>query len=213
MFAEGVIKSYNAARGFGFIAIEGNAKDLFFHIKDFPNKNIDPKVGEKLKFRIVDDQGKLKAENIVRLDVKIESANRTSENKTYHAQGINTKSHSSQRNSAKGRNAQHHYSKQPQSSSGFGSTVIGLIVIVGLIYMIYGKIQRAQLADQAPEPTYVQQIATPVESNSKSYQCDGRTHCSQMNSREEARWFVRNCPGTKMDGNNDGEPCESDSRW
>jgi len=34
-----------------------------------------------------------------------------------------------------------------------------------------------------------------------------------MNSREEARWFVRNCPGTQMDGNNDGEPCENDSRW
>lgn len=40
------------------------------------------------------------------------------------------------------------------------------------------------------------------------YRCDGRTHCSQMRSCEEATFFLRNCPGTQMDGNNDGVPCE-----
>lgn len=40
------------------------------------------------------------------------------------------------------------------------------------------------------------------------YTCDGRTHCSQMTSCEEAKFFLRNCPGTKMDGDNDGIPCE-----
>jgi hypothetical protein len=38
--------------------------------------------------------------------------------------------------------------------------------------------------------------------------CDGRTHCSQMKSCEEAKFFIENCPGTKMDGNRDGVPCE-----
>jgi len=41
-----------------------------------------------------------------------------------------------------------------------------------------------------------------------AYRCDGRTHCSQMRSCEEATWFLRNCPGTQMDGNRDGIPCE-----
>lgn len=40
------------------------------------------------------------------------------------------------------------------------------------------------------------------------YRCDGRTHCSQMTSCEEATFFLRNCPGTKMDGDGDGVPCE-----
>ncbi|HHW2842251.1 TPA: excalibur calcium-binding domain-containing protein [Pseudomonas aeruginosa] len=40
------------------------------------------------------------------------------------------------------------------------------------------------------------------------YRCDGRTHCSQMRSCEEATFFLNNCPGTKMDGNQDGVPCE-----
>jgi hypothetical protein len=41
------------------------------------------------------------------------------------------------------------------------------------------------------------------------YKCDGRQHCSQMNSYEEAKYFTRYCPDTKMDGDNDGIPCEA----
>ena len=44
--------------------------------------------------------------------------------------------------------------------------------------------------------------------NKGQYRCDGRTHCSQMTSCQEATFFLKNCPGTKMDGNNDGVPCE-----
>ena len=40
------------------------------------------------------------------------------------------------------------------------------------------------------------------------FKCDGRTYCSQMTSCAEATYFLRNCPGVKMDGNNDGVPCE-----
>jgi hypothetical protein len=42
-----------------------------------------------------------------------------------------------------------------------------------------------------------------------NFQCDGRKHCSQMKSCEEATYFLNNCPNTKMDGNGDGVPCES----
>ena len=40
------------------------------------------------------------------------------------------------------------------------------------------------------------------------FRCDGRTHCSHMTSCEEATFFLQNCPNVKMDGNNDGVPCE-----
>ncbi|WP_068547891.1 excalibur calcium-binding domain-containing protein [Thalassotalea crassostreae] len=40
------------------------------------------------------------------------------------------------------------------------------------------------------------------------FKCDGRQHCSQMRSYEEAKYFIRHCPNTKMDGDNDGIPCE-----
>lgn len=43
---------------------------------------------------------------------------------------------------------------------------------------------------------------------SSAFRCDGRQHCSQMRSYEEAVYFLRNCPNTKMDGDGDGIPCE-----
>jgi len=51
--------------------------------------------------------------------------------------------------------------------------------------------------------------ATPaVESDDARFHCDGRVYCSQMTSCEEAAFFLRNCPGVKMDGQGDGVPCE-----
>jgi hypothetical protein len=44
--------------------------------------------------------------------------------------------------------------------------------------------------------------------SSQSFKCDGRTHCSQMTSCAEATFFINHCPNTKMDGDNDGVPCE-----
>ncbi len=56
---------------------------------------------------------------------------------------------------------------------------------------------------------------TPAASNSpalsnlsNNFSCDGRKHCSQMRSCAEANFFLANCPGVKMDGDNDGIPCE-----
>lgn len=52
-------------------------------------------------------------------------------------------------------------------------------------------------------------IARPARTlAAPSFSCDGRTRCSQMTSCAEARYFLDHCPGTRMDGNHDGEPCE-----
>ncbi|HEY6642131.1 MAG TPA: excalibur calcium-binding domain-containing protein [Povalibacter sp.] len=51
-------------------------------------------------------------------------------------------------------------------------------------------------------------VPQSVESSNQQFSCDGRTHCSQMTSCAEATYFLRHCPNTQMDGNNDGEPCE-----
>ncbi|KPF48868.1 hypothetical protein D621_15660 [beta proteobacterium AAP51] len=40
------------------------------------------------------------------------------------------------------------------------------------------------------------------------FRCDGRTYCTQMRSCAEARYFLAQCPGVKMDGDRDGIPCE-----
>ncbi|MEH6446769.1 MAG: excalibur calcium-binding domain-containing protein [Oceanospirillaceae bacterium] len=52
------------------------------------------------------------------------------------------------------------------------------------------------------------QLSSSSPSNSQKYSCDGRQHCSQMGSCAEAEFFLQNRPYTKMDGDNDGIPCE-----
>jgi hypothetical protein len=87
---------------------------------------------------------------------------------------------------------------------------VSVLVIVGLAAFAYTKYQAASqrmtLASQSSEsPTLPAQAETPQGSN---FSCDGRTYCSQMTSCAEATYFINHCPGTKMDGNNDGVPCE-----
>jgi cold shock CspA family protein len=82
---------------------------------------------------------------------------------------------------------------------------IGLVVALGMYgYDAYTHRMAPQTAVEAPS----RDIATP-----STFLCDGRQHCSQMRSRAEAEYFLRNCPDTKMDGDHDGVPCESDSRF
>jgi hypothetical protein len=52
--------------------------------------------------------------------------------------------------------------------------------------------------------TAAKKMADPIT----SFECDGRQHCSQMSSYQEAKYFLQHCPNTKMDGDNDGIPCE-----
>jgi hypothetical protein len=78
-----------------------------------------------------------------------------------------------------------------------------VIAILGfLMWQGYAKYQSNSIAE----------ISSPLmqrESTSTSqFKCDGRTYCSQMTSCAEATFFLKNCPGVKMDGNNDGVPCE-----
>ena len=53
--------------------------------------------------------------------------------------------------------------------------------------------------------TYVQ---TSTDQGESPYQCDGRQYCSEMDSYEEAKFFLEHCPNVKMDGDHDGIPCE-----
>jgi Excalibur calcium-binding domain len=69
------------------------------------------------------------------------------------------------------------------------------------------KPTKKRLRQQAVSPV-TESTTTPEPQVFAQYQCDGRTRCSQMTSCEEAKFFLQNCPGTKMDGDNDGIPCE-----
>jgi cold shock CspA family protein len=90
-----------------------------------------------------------------------------------------------------------------RAKQGIWGRVVPLIVVVTLGAYGYGEYTRRP-TPQAPP------VAQPANHQEPSprFQCDGRTHCSQMTSCAEAKFFLKNCPGAKMDGNDNGVPCE-----
>ena len=94
--------------------------------------------------------------------------------------------------------------------------LLSVIVVLGLVGYGYSRYQAAATQDSfEAEPSESEPIETdafaefPEPMSTESFTCDGRTHCSEMSSCAEATYFIRTCPNTKMDGDNDGVPCES----
>lgn len=84
--------------------------------------------------------------------------------------------------------------------------VVGLLVTAVIVAYSYSAVMSKYSAAPAQnEPVLGEEVVSVPE---PSFQCDGRTHCSQMKSCEEAEYFLTHCPNVQMDGNNDGEPCE-----
>ena len=93
--------------------------------------------------------------------------------------------------------------------------LIVLLIVAALGWYGYTKYQarvHAQplTAEEASQlrPRQIAVPAMPESQTASQFKCDGRIYCSQMTSCAEATFFLKNCPGTKMDGNNDGIPCE-----
>jgi Excalibur calcium-binding domain len=89
--------------------------------------------------------------------------------------------------------------------------VVALVILLALGTYGYTQHQRgARLLEisESPAPHTKALPGSGSGSPGAMYKCDGRTYCSQMTSCAEATYFLQNCPGTKMDGNNDGIPCE-----
>ena len=102
-------------------------------------------------------------------------------------------------------------------SQSTGESVFRILLIALLAFGAwkgYEKYQSQRTAQQFQGISQEIDISSGSSRRNRSidvtpkFQCDGRTHCSQMTSCEEATFFLKNCPGTKMDGNNDGVPCE-----
>ncbi|WP_216934686.1 MULTISPECIES: hypothetical protein [unclassified Acinetobacter] len=72
MFRNGKIKAYDFERAMGVLELTEEAHQLSFKLQDLPSPEIEPQIGERLKFRIIPEQGGMKLENMVRLDIKVQ---------------------------------------------------------------------------------------------------------------------------------------------
>jgi Excalibur calcium-binding domain len=86
---------------------------------------------------------------------------------------------------------------------------IGQALLTLTIFLIVGFIYTRVL-HYHPRRSGVSPLASPQTPDTRSsFHCDGRTYCSEMTSCAEAKYFLTHCPNVKMDGDNDGVPCES----
>jgi CspA family cold shock protein len=64
--ATGVVKWFNATKGFGFIAPDGGGKDVFVHVTAVQRAGLQAlSEGQRVTFDVVDDRKGKKAENLV----------------------------------------------------------------------------------------------------------------------------------------------------
>ena len=98
----------------------------------------------------------------------------------------------------------------PRRKGNWRGKLVPLLVLAGL-FSLYSRFS-AEFVSPPAAPTFSQEETSTsygkAQASSFVRQCDGRQHCSQMTSCEEATWFLQHCPNTKMDGEGDGIPCE-----
>jgi cold shock CspA family protein len=181
MRLSGTLRSWKDDRGFGFIAPAHGGAELFVHISALPRDGSRPTVGEKVTYEL----GRGKNGQAQAVNVQRDAVGQPTERPRIRRAGSG-RSHS------------------------LLKRIVGLALLVALGAFGFSQYQRRAVVP-APQPQLLNstpdQVATPVPS-AQAFKCDGRTHCSQMTSCTEAKFFLRNCPGTRMDGNNDGTPCE-----
>jgi cold shock CspA family protein len=88
-----------------------------------------------------------------------------------------------------------------QSFAGLGAA-LGVALLAG--FLIYAAVQPVYRAapSRAPETPQAR------SASEKEFICMDKHYCSQMRSCAEAKFYLRSCPDTKMDGDGDGIPCE-----
>lgn len=183
MRRQGRIVEWNDTRGFGFIQLNGSQERAFAHITDFSHRTTEaPLIGDAVTYDLTSDQGRPKATAI-----------------TFVGAAAVARQISPPRHRV-----------DAEDSWRAGWVVAVLVVLTGAATAWHYGLPGGQ----RPDPTHrvsapAATPASPARPARKVFQCSGKVHCSQMTSCDEAHFYQRYCPGTLMDGDGDGRPCEN----
>ena len=81
----------------------------------------------------------------------------------------------------------------PKNKASLASNLLSILFLILIAFVVYSFVIKPRLY-----PAYEEM----------GFSCEGKTHCSHMTSCDEAKYYLKHCPNMKIDGNNDGEPCE-----
>ncbi len=176
---QGKITHWNEQKGYGFITPAAGAKQVFVHIRAFSNRTEPPKLNQIVSFSLSTD----KQGRPCAIDVM-----RAGEKPSRGTKRTDNKNHSRGGNTTK---------------------LITIALVAYAAWFGYSRlIAPLNQSRLYPKANTTPQKSTPGAQRSP-FVCDGRTHCSHMTSCAEARYFIKHCPNTKMDGDRDGVPCET----
>jgi len=193
-------------KGFGFIKQENNQNDIFIHISALKGMSRKPVIGDIIHYEVgTDSNAKTRAVN-----AKIEGVSQTltltplkhknTREKTFTANS-KTKAIELPKHLNSANKRVYRKPTKSQKSSNF----LPIIVAIGIGVFLYNKfsIDKNVIAQAKPQTQ-----AQPVK-HIERFHCEGKVWCSEMSSYAEAVFYIQNCPDTKMDGDGDGQPCES----
>ncbi len=181
---EGKLKHWNEDKGFGFISLT-ETQDVFIHISALKKMSRRPIVGDIITFDIhTDNNGKKRATNT----------------QIHGVAAVNSK-------------IKNNYKKSKSNDSNGWLIPIVYLVLLAVVgygfYEFYFK-QKVQAVSSSEHITFIKTPAKKARtSNNENFSCKGKVYCSEMTSCNEAMYYQNNCPDTKMDGDHDGVPCES----
>jgi cold shock CspA family protein len=190
----GNLRSWNDDRGFGFIAPTHGGPELFAHISAFPPDGSRPVAGESLTYELGRGKdGKPQAVRVVRQAIG-QASGRT----TGPTNGRTAGAAPAHAPRAAERPSWRPAERRPARRRSRRAVGLVVALLVGIGAFGYSKVQQRSSAppQQAPAAPMAPAVLQPAA----SFRCDGRTHCSQMTSCSEARYFLANCPGVQMDG-------------
>ena len=181
---QGKIVSWDDQRGFGFVIRHGDDVKVFVHVSSFPAGSKRPAPGDVVTYRLVPDgRGRSKAVDAEYPGARIGGSAALSPGRARTPRGART--------------------------SNPLRLLPALTIVVGLAWYWLGSAHRF---DDVLPSSRSKASAAPVATEvvAPTFRCEaGKTHCSHMRSYAEALYYVRNCPNVSMDGDGDGEPCES----
>ena len=203
---KGLLKTWKTDKGFGFIKSDTLEHDTFIHISALKHMSRKPKVGDTIYFEVATQpDGKTKA-----INCRIEGVAELKAPYQKH-------------------NNQPHRIAKSNFANSFLGKVASIALIAALCFYAINKynahsnknnLSSVRSNNQTPVITNAD-LATfdkqypkiVIPKSTQNFTCDGRQYCTEMRSREEAVFFINNCPNTKMDGDGDGKPCERDTRF
>ena len=84
---------------------------------------------------------------------------------------------------------------------------MAILTFLALVaWQVYSQYRAGAFATLLPAPPRAAAAVTPAE-----FKCDQRTHCAQMTSCAEAKYFQKHCRDADLEVDDAGVPCPR--RW